>query len=138
MKRSKIPYRLIIAVVAGIATGLILSGLTHLILHALGIFPPLGKPMFEVRLALISLGYHSVYAVIGAYITSLIAREKARKAVYILGTKEAIMWVLGSILLWNHSPLWLNIIQAVMGPPLALIGGLLQGNARKSSQKPKG
>ena len=63
-------------------------------------------------LVLVALAYHSFYAVIPAYITAYIARDKARKAVIILGTKEAIMWVLGTLLLWHHTPPWYNITKA--------------------------
>ncbi len=121
----KIPIRLIISVAAGIATAMVLSGVTHELLHLAGIFPQIGKPNFDTRLILIAFFYHSVYAVAGAFVTAWLAKDKARKAVFILGTKEAIMWLLGIILLWHHAPPWYNLSKALAGIPLAMLGGKL-------------
>ncbi|HEY0030295.1 MAG TPA: hypothetical protein VGC65_06015 [Bacteroidia bacterium] len=123
MIKSKIPYRLILAVMAGIAVSKALAVLAHWALQVAGVFPPLHEPMFETRLVIISLVLHSVFAIISAIITAMIAREQANKAVFILGTKEAIFWLVGVALLWNHAPFWVNITKAVLGPPLAWIGG---------------
>jgi hypothetical protein len=123
MNLQKFPIRLIVSIIAGILTATSLSIITHELLYLGGIFPPLHKPMLDTHLVLIELAYHSLFAVIGAMITSKIAREKAKKAVMILGTKEAIMWILGTILLWHHTPPWYNITKAVLGVPLALLGG---------------
>ena len=115
--------RLILSVAAGIATAMVLSTVTHEILHLCGVFPPLSKPMFDTQLVIISLIYHSLFAVAGAFVTAKFAKEKARRAVLILGSKEAIMWLLGTLLLWEHAPAWYNITKALLGIPLALLGG---------------
>ncbi|MEO6306020.1 MAG: hypothetical protein ABIP51_22930 [Bacteroidia bacterium] len=133
--KHKIPIRLILSVIAGIATAMILSALTHEILHLLNIFPAPGKPNFDKRLLLIAFLYHSVYAVIGAFVTAMLAKEKARKAVFILGTKEAIMWILGLVLLWNHTAPWYNLSKALAGIPLAMLGGKLYELYKISKEK---
>jgi hypothetical protein len=120
---TKLPIRLIVSVIAGLVTSTVLSFITHEFLHLAGILPAPTKPMFDTKPLFISLFYHSVYAVIGAIITAKIAEEKVKKAVFILGTKEAIMWLLGIILLWKHTPAWFNITKAVIGIPLAMLGG---------------
>jgi hypothetical protein len=131
---KKLPLRLIFSVVAGIATASILSVLTHEALHLLGIFPPLHKPMFDRKLLIIVLIYHSLYAVIGALVTARIAKEKSQKAAFILGSKEAIMWLLGIILLWHHSPPLFNLAKAILGIPLALFGGWLYAQYKKQKE----
>jgi hypothetical protein len=118
-----IPVRLVLSVAAGIVFSKVLTVITHEILHLAGVLPPLDKPMFDRKMLLISLSFHSVYAVSGAYITAGIAREKAGKAVFILGSKEAILWIIGIILLWKHSPPWFNIAKAALGFPLCILGG---------------
>jgi hypothetical protein len=123
MDIHKLPLRLIGAVIAGIATAMALSLITHEILHVAGVFPKIGKPMFETDVLVIALIYHSIYAVIAAIVTAKIAEKQARKAAFILGSKEAIMWLLGTILLWKHAAPWYNISKAVLGIPLALVGG---------------
>ncbi len=122
---QRIPIRLIVSVIAGLATSFILSTVTHEVLHLLGIFPKPFKPMFDKQLLLISLLYHSIFATTGAFVTAMVAKEKANKAVFILGSKEAIMWLIGTILLWHHAPPWFNIAKATLGIPLAWIGGRL-------------
>lgn len=131
MKKNTIPYRLILAVIAGIVTTLVLTGITHVIMNFLGWHPPLFKPMFDDQEVQLALFYHSVYAVAGAFVTALIAKKQARRAVFILGTKELLMWIIGTILLWNHAPVWYNITKALLGIPLAWIGGRLYETYKK-------
>lgn len=119
----KLPIRIILSVIAGIATSAILSIITHEILHLCGVLPPLRTPLFDTGLLWLILAYHSIYAVVGAYITAMAAQDKARKAVIFLGTKGAVMWLLGAVLLWKHHPAWFNITKAILGVPLALLGG---------------
>lgn len=121
----KLPIRLILSVVAGIATATVLTLLTHLILYAFGVFPHPFEPMFDTPFVLSDLIYHSVFAIAGAFVTAMVAKDQARKAVFILGSKEAIMWLIGLVLLWHHAPPWVNITKAVLGPPLAWFGGKL-------------
>jgi len=128
---SRLPLRLLLSVMAGIAVAMALSFITHLVLWAAGIFPPPFKPMFETSLVITSLVYHSVFAFTGAVVTAWLACNKARKAIFILGSKEAIMWVLGMLLLWHHSPPWYNITKAVLGPPIAWLGGKLYQHYKK-------
>lgn len=131
----KIPVRLIVSVIAGIATAMILSILTHEILFLFNIFPQINKPMHDTNLVIIELIYHSIYAVIGASITAKLAKEKAKRATFILGTKEAIMWVLGTLLLWHHNPPWYNLTKALLGIPLALLGGYIYQKLKKRKQE---
>jgi uncharacterized membrane protein YfcA len=130
-----IPVQLILSVVAGIATAMILSIATHLLLHLFDVFPPISEPMHETNLVIIELIYHSIYAVIGAVITAKLAEDKARRAIFILGTKEAIMWLLGTLLLWHHNPPWYNITKALLGMPLAYLGGAIYLRYKKKKEK---
>lgn len=123
LKKKRIPVRLVIAVIAGIVISKVLMLITHAILHKTGHFPGISDPMFDKDQLLRALGFHSVYAVVAAYFTAQIAKEKANKAVFILGTKEAIMWLAGIILLWNHAPPWFNLTKAILGIPLSIFGG---------------
>ena len=44
----------------------VLSVGTDAILHGLGIYPPLGRPMESTALLMLALGYRTVYGVLGA------------------------------------------------------------------------
>lgn len=133
IKNHPMQVRLILGVIAGIVFTMLTSILTHEILHLCGIMPALHKPMFETPLVTIELIYHSIYAIIGAMITAHIAKEKAGRAVFVLGSKEAIMWLVGVVLLWNHTFAWYSLTKAALGIPLALFGGFLY---RKLFKKP--
>lgn len=123
LHKKNIPVRLVLAVMAGIIISKVLMIITHEILHLMDIFPALNEPMFNTELLWVALVFHSFYAVVGAYFTAQIARERASKAAFVLGTKEAVMWLIGIVLLWNHAPAWFNITKAVLGIPLAVFGG---------------
>jgi hypothetical protein len=123
MLKYQLPLRLILSVIAGIIIAMLLSVITHEILHLADIFPAMGKPMFDTKLLWLSLSYHCLYALIAAYFTAMIADKKAKKATFILGTKEAIMWLLGALLLWQHAAPWHNITKALLGVPIAMLGG---------------
>lgn len=125
IKTHPTQVRLVLGVVAGIVFTMLASVITHEILHLCGIMPPIHKPMFATSLVTIELIYHSIYAIIGAIITAWIAKEKAGKAVFLLGSKEAIMWLVGVVLLWNHTFAWYNLTKAALGIPLAIFGGFL-------------
>jgi hypothetical protein len=125
MAGFKLPLRLILSVIAGIVISKVLAVLAHLILHATGDFPGLTDPMFDKLDLVASLYFHSVFAIAGAYFTAMLAKEHAKKAIFILGTKEAVLWLIGIAVLWDHSPAWFNISKAVLGPSLAWFGGKL-------------
>lgn len=134
---KKLPIRFLLSIGAGISSSMVLSALTHELLHLVGIFPPPKKPMFDTDLLVIALIYHSFYAIVGAYITAYFAKEKARKAVFFLGSKEAIMWLLGIILLWKHSAPWFNLTKAILGIPLALLGGKIYAWHKNKKEQPR-
>ncbi len=98
-----ITVRFTLAVIAGLATSMALSMTTRLILYLCGLFPVPFKPLFETNLVIIALVYHSIFAMTGAFVTAHVARDPARKAVIFMGSKEAIMWLLGTIFLWKHA-----------------------------------
>ena len=135
LKVHKIPVKLIASVMAGIATAMILSVVTHEVLYLLGIFPQIDKPMHETNLVIIELIYHSIYAILAGCVTAKIAKEKAKRATFILGTKEAIMWLLGTLLLWHHNPPWYNITKALLGIPLAKLGGYIYQKLKSNNSK---
>jgi hypothetical protein len=134
LNERKIPVRLIISVMAGIAIAMTLSLITHEVLFLLNVFPQIGKPMLDNRLVIIELIYHSMYAVLAAIATAKIAEDRAKRATFILGTKEAFMWLLGTLLLWHHNPPWYNITKAVLGVPLAMLGGYIYTKMKKNTQ----
>jgi hypothetical protein len=125
MNAKGITVRFTLSVIAGLVTSMALSMATRFILHLCGVFPAPFKPLFDTNLVVIALIYHSIFAIAGAFVTAHVSRDRARKAVIFLGCKEAIMWLLGTIFLWKHSPVWYTITKALIGIPLAMLGGWL-------------
>ncbi len=127
--------RVVIAVAAGIAFSKVLTVITHEILHAAGVFPKLSEPMFDRDKLMIELAFHTVYTIAGAFLVAHVAREKAKRAVFIFGTKEAILWLVGIILLWKQMPGWFNLTKAVIGIPLSIFGGWLYSIYKERNAK---
>jgi hypothetical protein len=134
MTKQKHTLRLIIAVLTGIVVAKILDAITHEILYLCTNFPPPFEPMFDTKPLVISLCFHSFYAVTSAMLTAAIAKDRARKAVLVLGTKEAILWLIGTLLLWKHAAPWFNLTKALLGIPLALLGGWIYSYLCRKSE----
>jgi hypothetical protein len=121
----RISSRIIIAVMAGILTTFVLSAATDFIMSIMGLHPPLLKPMYDDAQAQMTLMYHSMYAVAGAFVTAMIAKKHSRKAVLILGAKELVIWLIVTFILYDQAPTWYTTLKALLGIPLAMLGGRL-------------
>jgi hypothetical protein len=62
-------------VLTGILSGITLTIGTDLVLHAIGLFPPLGQPMGSALL-LVATAYRTVYGVVSSYITARLAPDR--------------------------------------------------------------
>jgi hypothetical protein len=69
MKEAAHPPRTIrsVAVLTGIIVGVLLTIVTDVMLHAIGVYPPSGQPMVNAdALLLLATAYRVVYGVLGA------------------------------------------------------------------------
>ena len=127
--------RIIFSVLAGLVATGIVSTLADFALHAAGLYPPYGQPMYDTPRLLLAFVYRALFAIGGAYLTAVIAKDKYRRAVLILGITGSILWLLGAIALWNLAAPWYNVAGVIFGVPFALIGGkLYENHQRKSAQ----
>jgi len=117
--------RIIFSIFVGWIVGAALSIVTDIFFHSTGIFPPAGQPFFETGLLIIAFSYRAVYQIGSAYITAMLAKEKAETAVLISGIIASIVWLIGTIAMWNLVAAWYNIGGVVLSVPFALIGGKL-------------
>lgn len=114
--------RLILSIIAGfLFTAIITTAVDH-ILHVTKVFPPYGEPFRETGLLILAFAYRALFAITGSYITARIAKEKARKAVLILGCIGTVAWLAGLIQFWNLAPVWYNIGGLISAIPYAFIG----------------
>ena len=118
-------WKSIWAVVAGILVALILSVGTDFILEKLGIFPPIGTSVFETWMLALAFFYRTIYGIIGAYITAVLAPSRPMKHVLILGTLGLIATVTGGILMWDKGAHWYTLLLMITALPTAWLGGKL-------------
>ena len=117
--------RLILSIITGILVGSVLATATDHVFHITQVYPPYGEPMFDAGLLFLALAYRAVFTILAGYITAMLARGKAKKAVLILGIINAIAWLGGTIALWEYATPWYNIAGIVTAIPLCLLGGRL-------------
>ena len=124
--------RLILSILAGFVVTAVLSTGTDHILHVTGIYPPYGQPMTSTGLLLLASAYRVVYQILGGYLISMVGREQAKKALWIVGVVGSILWILGTIAMGEYSTAWYGILGAILSIPTVLIGGkLYEARGRK-------
>ena len=117
--------RIILAVLAAIVINIILATAIDHVFHVTGVYPPYGEPMFDTGLVLLASSYRVLITLFAAYITAMIAKEKAKTALWISGTIGTVVWLIGAIAMRDFGPAWYSIGGAVTAIPLVLLGGKL-------------
>jgi hypothetical protein len=117
------------AVLAGAATGIVVTLVTDAVLHKVGVFPPSGQPAGDGPLAL-ATAYRTVYGVGGAYLTARLAPSRPMLHVLILGALGLIASLAGAIATWNkmeiYGPHWYPLALVVLALPQSWLGGWLR------------
>lgn len=118
----------IVAVVAGALVGIILSIGTDVVLHAVGVFPPLGQPAGDAPLMLATT-YRTVYGVAGAYMTARLAPYRPMLHALFLGGLGMLASTAGAAATWNRmdefGPRWYPVALILLAIPTAWVGGRL-------------
>ncbi len=117
--------RLVLAVIAAILINGILATAIDEVFHATGVYPPHGTPYFDTDLFLLALSYRVIITIFAAYITAMIAREKAKTALWFTGILGAVLWLAGTLAMRGLGPIWYGIVGAVTAIPLVFYGGKL-------------
>jgi uncharacterized membrane protein len=112
------------AVVAGILFVIIVTTLVDIVLHAAGVFPPLGDPMDD-RLSLIATFYRIVIGIAAGYLTAKLAPSNPMKHAMILGIIGTVLGTLGVVASWGSKlgPVWYPIALAALAIPQSWLGG---------------
>jgi hypothetical protein len=121
--------RSLLALLAGMLAGIILSIGTDVVLHVTGLFPALGEPVSSPLLLLATV-YRSVYGVIGAYIAARLAPNQPITHALILGIVGFVVSTIGAVVTWNKGPAfgphWYPVALIVLALPTAWVGGKLR------------
>jgi hypothetical protein len=115
------------AVLLGFAAVVVLSLGTDQVLHALEVYPPWGRPMYETNLLLLALAYRTAYAVIGSYIAATLAPRNPMRHALALGVVGLVLSLAGAIatIPMNLGPAWYPIALVLTALPCAWLGGVL-------------
>jgi hypothetical protein len=118
-----------LALLAGMLAGIILSIGTDVLLHVIGLFPPLGQPVSS-PLLLLATAYRSVYGVIGSYIAARLAPSSPMMHALVLGMVGFVVSIVGAVVTWNKGPAfgphWYPVALIVLAIPTAWVGGKLR------------
>ena len=116
------------AVLAGLLFVIITSTLTDALMHATGIFAPLGQPMADSLFGL-ALAYRVIYSIAGGYITARLAPDQPVKHALWLGVIGFVLGLAGAAATWNRGPefgpKWYPVLLALTAIPSTWLGGKL-------------
>jgi hypothetical protein len=129
IKRPRRWLRSVAALLAGFVVVVALSLGTDAVLHASGIFPPLGQPMSN-SLFLVATIYRLTYGVFGGYVTARLAPDRAMQHALLGGCIGLILSSVGVVATWNRGPEfgphWYPLALVVTALPCAWLGGKLR------------
>lgn len=118
------------AVVAGVIAIVALSVGTDFVLEALGIFPPPDQGLFIAWMLMLALMYRSIYAVVGGYVTAILAPNRPMRHAIILGLIGIVASTFGAIQAWELSAHWYPIMLIFTSLPCTWLGGKLKTKQR--------
>lgn len=128
--------RSLLALLAGMLAGIVLSVGTDVLLHVIGLFPALGQPVSS-PLLLLATAYRSVYSVISSYIAARLAPNQPMLHSLVLGMVGFVVCIIGAVVTWNKGPAfgphWYPVALVVLAIPTAWLGGkvfLMQSGQR--------
>jgi hypothetical protein len=113
------------AVLAGLILIVVLSTATDMVLHATGVFPPVGQPMSDA-LFLLALAYRIVYGVAGCYVAARLAPDRPMQHALALGVIGLVLSTVGAIAMWDAGPAWYSLAVIAIVLPCAWAGGRLR------------
>jgi hypothetical protein len=121
--------RSILAVLAGIMVGVILSLVTDEVLHAIGFFPPWDQPAGDGPL-LLATAYRTFYGILGSCVIARLAPDRPMQHALAGGVVGLIVSTAGAVVTWNKGPAfgphWYPLALIVLSIPTAWMGGMLR------------
>ncbi len=102
---------------------------TDVVLHATGVFPPLGQAMAD-ELFLLSAAYRVVYGIAGGYIAAWLAPYRPMMHALALGVVGLVLSTAGAAATWNggpaYEPKWFPLSLIAIAIPCAWAGGKIR------------
>ena len=119
------PWRSIGAVLAGFVFIAITHNGVDQVLHATGVYPPLGEPMTDPGQYALALSYRIVFSILGCFITAWLAPRNPVQHALALGGIGVLLSSLGAYLMWDAGPAWYSLALIAVALPCAWAGGKL-------------
>ena len=114
------------AVAAGLVAIFAVTTAIDGVLHASGVFPPLGAPPMSSALFLLAFAYRLVIDVGGCWLAARLAPDRPLRHAMVLGAIGLGLSVAGSAAMWNAGPHWYPLALAASALPCAWLGGSLR------------
>lgn len=129
--------RSILALVAGILVGLVLSVGTDFGMHAIGVAPSVKERWPNHLLALATL-YRSIYGILGSYIIARLAPNRPMGHSLVAGALGFVLSSLGAAAAWSTTvgQHWYPVLLALTALPTAWMGAKLWLLQRHSQIRP--
>lgn len=119
------------AVAAGFISIFAVTTAVDVILHATGVFPPLGSPPMSDALFAVAFGYRIVIGIAGSWLAARLAPRRPLRHALVLGAIGSLFSIAGAIAMWEASRAWYPIALAASALPCAWLGGRLAERARR-------
>jgi hypothetical protein len=113
------------AVIIGLAVGILLSVITDMTLLALG-FDDIAKiSAAPFLLVLFIISYRFIFNTIGCYLAAKLAPAKPMRHAMALGLLGFLISSAGAVFMWSEAPPYYHIAFVILAFPAAWLGGLL-------------
>jgi len=124
---SRRPGRSILALLAGIVVGIVLSVGTDLGLHAIGVVPAQSE-LWPNQLLVLATAYRSIYGVIAAYVIARLAPNRPMGHALVAGALGLLVSTLGAVGAWDSTigQHWYPVTLALTTLPTAWVGAKLR------------
>lgn len=113
------------AVLAGLLVNVIASSAVDAVLHATGVYPPVGQRMAGA-LFLLAFAYRIVFGVAGSYVTARLAPDRPMQHAMALGVVGVAIGTAGAVVMWGAGPAWYPLALIAVTLPCAWTGGALR------------
>ncbi len=113
------------AVLAGLVAIFAVTSVTDAVMHAIGVFPPVGAPPMSSALFLFAFAYRFVFDVAGSYLTARLAPDRPMRHALVLGAIGLVLSIAGAVAMWDAGPAWYPIGLAASALPCAWLGARL-------------
>ena len=117
------------AIFAGLLTIFVTHNGIDAVLHATGVFPPLGEPMAD-GLFVLALAYRIVFSVVGCYVTARLAAHHPMGHALTLSGIGVVLSSLGALATIGQGPefgpIWYPLALVAVSLPSGWAGGALR------------